>query len=124
MFGTDRGGDPWDTYFTSDVVELYAKVFVRSCTMGNITSSFRATGSHPFNPNVITDDMFFPSVVNDILQQPEKNSIRVDVRTSTQAPEIDEISEAETLLNLYFSVTKSVLYYTTQQQYTSPCPPH
>jgi len=54
----------------------------------------------------------------------KKNSIRVDVSTSTQAPEIDEISEAETLLNLYFSVTKSVLYYTTQQQYTSPCPPH
>jgi len=54
----------------------------------------------------------------------KKNSIRVDVSTSTQAPEIDEISEAETLLNLYFSVTKSVLYYKTQQQHTSPCPPY
>jgi len=41
-----------------------------SFTTENITSSFRASGTHPFNPNIITDDILFPSVVNDILKQP------------------------------------------------------
>jgi len=62
-FWTDRGGDPWDTDFPSwtthfnvdEAAELSGKVFVRSFTIENIISSFRATGI--FNPNIFTDDM-------------------------------------------------------------------
>ena len=68
--------------------------------------------------------MFFSSVVTEILQQPDKNSILMDAYRFTQASDIDEMSEAETLLPLYVSVPKIVFYYKTQLQHKSGRPPY
>jgi len=48
----------------------------------------------------------------------------MDASRFTQALDIDEMSEAEVLLNLYFSVPKSVIFYKTQQQNQVPNSPY
>jgi len=48
----------------------------------------------------------------------------MDASRFTQVSDIDEMSEAEKLLNLYFSGPKTVINYETQQQQKSSSLPY
>ena len=50
------------------VAELSNKAFSKSCTLENITYSFRRTGIFPFNSDIFTEDEFLPSIVTDQVQ--------------------------------------------------------
>ena len=54
---------PGETLPLYYVAELSNKVFVKSCTLENITLSFRRSGIFPFNSNIFTEDEFLPSTV-------------------------------------------------------------
>ena len=56
---------PGETLSLYYVAELSNKAFVKSCTLENITSSFRRTGIFPFNSDIFTEDEFLPSTVTD-----------------------------------------------------------
>lgn len=42
-------------------LEIYGRAHIRAITEDTILSAFRKTGVHPFNPDVVTDDMLAPS---------------------------------------------------------------
>ena len=54
---------PGETLSLYYAVERSNKVFVKSFTLENITSSFRRTGIFPFNSDIFTEDEFLPSTV-------------------------------------------------------------
>ena len=56
---------PGETLSLYYVAKLSNKAFVKSCTLENITSSFRRTVIFPLNSNIFTEDEFLPSTVTD-----------------------------------------------------------
>ena len=54
------------------------KAFVKSCTLKNITSSFRRTGIFPFNSEIFTEDKFLSSTVTDQVQNVYSGETNID----------------------------------------------
>ena len=84
-------GKPLSIY---DVAELSGQAFQRSFTIENITSAFKSSGIHPYNPDIFTDDVFLPALVTDIpLQRDEhpsgvpSTSLLPESATSTASPQ-------------------------------------
>ena len=65
---TSNPGKPLSIY---DIAELSGQAFQRSFTIENITSSFKSSGIHPYNPDIFTDDKFLPALVTDIPLPPD-----------------------------------------------------
>ena len=63
------------------------KAFVKSCSLENITSSFRRTGIFPFNLEIFTEDEFLPSTVTDQVQNVYSGESNIDssVLNTTEA---------------------------------------
>ena len=68
----------WKTLSLYYVAGLSNKAFVKSCTMENITSSFRRTGIFPFNSEIFTEDEFLPSTVTDQVQNVYSDETNID----------------------------------------------
>ena len=89
---TSNPGKPLSMY---EVAELSSHAFHKAITIENITSSFRSSGIHPFNPDVFPDDAFLPALVTDIpLQLDEADS---STAPSTSASAFTNVAERETL---------------------------
>ena len=74
----------WDLSHPGETLPLYYvaglsnKAFVKSCTLENITSSFRRTGIFPFNSEIFTEDEFLPSTVTDQVQNVYSGETNID----------------------------------------------
>ena len=69
---------PGETLSLYYVAGLSNKAFVKSCTLENITSSFRRTGIFPFNSEIFTEDEFLPSTVTDQVQNVYSGVTNID----------------------------------------------
>ena len=69
---------PGETLSLYYVAGLSNKAFVKSCTLENITSSFRSTGIFPFNSEIFTEDEFLPSTVTDQVQNVYSGETNID----------------------------------------------
>ena len=69
---------PGETLSLYYVAGLSNKAFVKSCTLENITSSFRRTGIFPFNSEIFTEDKFLPSTVTDQVQNVYSGETNID----------------------------------------------
>ena len=69
---------PGETLPLYYVAGLSNKAFVKSCTLENITSSFRRTGIFPFNSEIFTEDEFLPSTVTDQVQNVYSGETNID----------------------------------------------
>ena len=69
---------PGETLSLYYVAGLSNKAFVKSCTLENITSSFRRTGIFPFNSEIFTKDKFLPSTVTDQVQNVYSGETNID----------------------------------------------
>ena len=78
---------PGDTLSLYYVAGLSNKAFVKSCTLENITSSFRRTGIFSFNSEIFTEDEFLPSTVTDQVQNVYSGETNIDanVLNTTEA---------------------------------------
>ena len=85
--------DEWHLSYLGETLSLYYvaelsnKAFVKSCTLENITSSFRRTGIFPFNLEIFTEDGFLPSTVTDQVQNvySGESNINSSVLDTTEA---------------------------------------
>ena len=69
---------PGETLSLYYVAGLSNKAFVKSCTLENITSSFRRTGIFPFNSEIFTEGEFLPSTVTDQVQNVYSGETNID----------------------------------------------
>ena len=69
---------PGETLSLYYVAELSNKAFVKSCTLENITSSFRRTGIFPFNLEIFTEDEFLPFKVTDQVENVYSGETNID----------------------------------------------
>ena len=78
---------PGETLSLYYVAGLSNKAFIKSCTLENITSSFRRTGIFPFNSEIFTEDEFLPFTVTDQVQNVYSGETNIDasVLDSTEA---------------------------------------
>ena len=60
------------------LLDCLIKLFVKSCTLENITSSFRRTGIFSFNSEIFTEDEFLPSTVTDEVQNAYSSERNID----------------------------------------------
>ena len=84
-------GKPLSIY---DVAELSGQAFQRSFTIENITSAFKFSRIHPYNPDIFTDDVFLPALLTDIPLQCDEHpsgvpstSLFPESATSTASPQ-------------------------------------
>ena len=84
---TSNPGKPLSIY---EVAEWSGHAFHHAFTIENITSSFRSSGIHPFNPDVFPNDAFLPALVTDI-------PLQLDEADSSTAP---STSESATFTNV------------------------
>jgi hypothetical protein len=84
-------------------LEIYGHAHIRAITRDTILSAFRKTGVHPFNPDVVTDDMLAPSKESSIeghLPLPPPTPVRAIARLieklSINDDSLNEIEPEET----------------------------
>ena len=86
----------WKTLSIYEIAELSGHAFHKAFTIENITSSFRSSGIHPFNPDVFPNDAFLPALVTDI-------PLLLDEADSSTAPSTNDsatftnVAEPQTL---------------------------
>ena len=69
---------PGETVSKYYVAGLSNKAFVKSCTLENITFSFRRIGIFPFNSEIFTEDELLPSTVTDQVQNVYSGETNID----------------------------------------------
>ena len=69
---------PGETLSLYYIAKLSNKAFVKSCTLENITSSFRRTGIFPFISEIFTENEFLPSTVTDQVQNVYSGEANID----------------------------------------------
>lgn len=86
----------------TNFLAIYSRAHVRALTKENILSAFRKTGVHPFNPNIVTEDMLAPAKTTSIeghLPLPPPTPIKAIARLleklSINDQQFDAISEGE-----------------------------
>lgn len=59
--------------------EIFSKVWLKAMTPSNIISGFKATGIFPFNPDVIPESAFAPSLITHVEELEQAQNVEEDV---------------------------------------------
>lgn len=71
---------------------IFTKVWSQCLTHENIVSGFRATGLYPFNPDILPDEAFAPSILTELPAPSEPSAV---VGSDTDSSDSDNVNQPE-----------------------------